>query len=121
MSLSTSKVAIVLAFILSACSSTPEFTRDFAENRIVESMSVEEVTQLIGPPDEIEKLKASDSTTQTSYRYLARIDHGKGNVLSKDMTLIFSNNRIIKKSYSERVILKTEKDSRPSNNIFQIK
>lgn len=110
-----------LTALLTACTSVPEFTRDFAEDKVHPSMSVNEVIQQLGPPDEIETIKEADNSTQTAYRYLARIDHGKGNTLNKEMIIFFRNDKLIKKSYSERIILRKEKDSRPSNNIFQIK
>ena len=109
----------ILAVFLGGCVSIPD--RDFNHLRITEGMSGAAVLAEMGVPTSEESVVMPGQNTSTRVmRYVARVNAGNGDWLEKDLTIFLSDGQVVNKRYIERRVLKTEKDSRPSNNIIQL-
>jgi hypothetical protein len=104
---------------MAGCVTTPD--RDFDHQRVTQGMSSSDVLQEFGPPRSQEFVLMPGKSTPTQVkRYIARIEAGNGDWLEKDLTIFFNDGLVVNKRYIERRVLKTEKGSRPSNNIIQL-
>ena len=122
--MSTMRIRFIASFlitvVLSACQTVQPIQRNFEESMIHEGVLFNEVLYSLGQAESVDVVKRVDQSNLIAYRYTARIDVGGGKFLFKDMTLLVSEGVVLKKVYSERIILKTEKDSRSSNSGIQI-
>lgn len=122
MLISSKKLSIcIFAALLSGCVTNPTPDRDFNHLRITEGMSGAAVLAEMGAPISEESVVMPGQNTSTRVmRYVARVNAGNGDWLEKDLTIFLSDGQVVNKRYIERRVLKTEKDSRPSNNIIQL-
>lgn len=113
--------SIVISLCIAGCH-TPEpfFTANFDHERVAEGMRSGEVVSLIGKPQFQEVVSSGVDQNLMAYRYVARLDAGGGKVRIKDMTVVFKNDIVIQKNLTQKLIMKPEKDSRPSNNVIQL-
>ena len=122
--MSTMRIRFIASFlitvVLSACQTVQPIQRNFEESMIHEGVLFSEVLYSLGQAESVDVVKRVDQSNLIAYRYTAKIDVGGGKFLLKDMTLLVNEGVVFKKVYSERIILKTEKDSRSSNNGIQI-
>ena len=120
MTISTKKLFFwVLVVSLAGCVTVPD--RDFNHLRITEGMSGSDVlTEMGAPISEETVVMPGQNTTTRVMRYVARVNAGNGDWLEKDLTIFLIDGQVVNKRYIERRVLKTEKDSRPSNNIIQL-
>lgn len=137
-----SKIMFAGCFImaLAACA-TQALERDFNPARITEGMSLSAVLDEMGPPRSEETVVMPGQNTPTRVlRYTTRVAveqndvfskdltglwreglvASQGGWLEKDLTVFIRDGQVVSKRYNERRVLKTQKDSRPSNNIIQI-
>lgn len=112
-------IAVVMLAGVVGCA-TPIAFKDFDQSVIKEGMSTLEVEQLIGPPENKERLGNAGITASLVYKYVGRVSAGGEKILYKELLLLFEDDRLTKKVYFDKLILRSEKFSRPSNNIIQI-
>jgi hypothetical protein len=109
----------LLVLFLAGCVTTPD--RDFNHLQVMPGMAKEALLEEFGPPRSEESVLMPGQKTPTQVmRYVASIDMGNGDRLEKDLTIFLSDGLVVNKRYIERRVLKTQKGSRPSNNIIQL-
>ena len=117
-------VIFLVSIVLFGCapppSPPPTIGIDFYGDRTSNGMSLEKVEELYGSPYRQEWSPTTTNEKHLVHYYVYQGPIGNGKYIYKELVVVFSNNLVIKHHYSEKILLRLEKDSKASNDVIQL-
>jgi len=119
----TNNILIFLILLLASCAkpAAPPPIKSFYSDSVLEGMSEKEVILKIGPPLSIISNKDIDGILRKYVTYKQQTKNKSGGFLYKELTVIYLNNRVEKKAYSERFELKPIKGVRMTHGTIELR
>lgn len=118
--IATYLVSIVLLGCAPPPSPPPTIGVDFYGDRVVNGMNIQRVEELYGKPYRQEWSPTTTHEKHLVHYYIYQGPIGDGKYVYKELVVVFSNNLVIKHHYSEKTLLRLEKDSKASNDVIQL-
>jgi hypothetical protein len=118
-----SVMALILSWLLFGCAAPYEpqiIGVDFMGDKISNGMSLDKVEEIYGKPYRHEMSASITGEKNLVQHYIYQGPIGNGKFIRKEIIVVFSNNVVIKHHYSEKTLLRLEKDSKASNDVIQL-
>lgn len=118
-----SALILISSWILLACAAPyqPQIIGvDFMGDKISNGMSLEKVEEIYGKPYRQELSASTTGEKNLVQHYIYQGPIGNGKFIHKELIVVFSNNLVIKHHYSDKTLLRLEKDSKASNDVIQL-
>ena len=122
MKILSNRILIFLILFLASCAKpVSKPIKTFYSDSVFEGMSEEEVFLKIGPPISVTSIKDLDGVLRKYVSYKQQIKNKSGGFLYKELTVVYLNNKVEKKAYSERFELKPLKGVRMTHGTIELR